>query len=89
MWSPDTIPDGPFIYINKEEGDIRKLFKNVTKAGQVNNQFFRENGLLVFLCTNPESTLKEIRYGLLIRFLMGPLFILTMKRVISGNFSRM
>ena len=60
MWSPDTIPDGPFIYINNEEGDIRKLFKNVTKVGQVNNQFFRENGLLVFLCTNPESALKEV-----------------------------
>lgn len=60
MWSPDTIPDGPFIYINNEEGDIRKLFKNVTKVGQVSNQYFRENGLLVFLCTNPESTLKEV-----------------------------
>ena len=60
IWSPDTIPDGPFIYINNEEGDIRKLFKNVTKVGQVSNQYFRENGLLVFLCTNPESTLKEV-----------------------------
>jgi len=29
MWAPDTIPDGPFIYINSEIGDIKKLFNNV------------------------------------------------------------
>jgi hypothetical protein len=60
IWAPDTIPDGPFIYVNSEIGDIRKLFRNVIKIGSVSNPFSRENGLLVFLCTDPATNVQEI-----------------------------
>jgi len=60
IWAPDTIPKGPFIYINRELGDIDKLFKNVVKAGTVNNSYFRENGLLVYLCNDPAVNVQEV-----------------------------
>lgn len=60
IWAPDSIPAGPLIYINREPGDIRKLFNNVTEIGSVNNSFFRENGLLVFLCTDPAVSVQEV-----------------------------
>jgi hypothetical protein len=60
MWAPDTIPDGPFIYINSEIGDIRKLFNSVTKIGSVSNSCSRENGLLIFLCTDPAVNVQEV-----------------------------
>ena len=60
IWAPDSIPAGPLIYVNREPGDIRKLFNNVTEIGSVKNSFFRENGLLVFLCTDPAVSVQEV-----------------------------
>jgi MFS family permease len=60
MWAPDTIPDGPFIYINTEIGDIKKLFNNVKQVGCISDQYSREKGLLVFLCTDPGVNVQEV-----------------------------
>jgi hypothetical protein len=60
MWAPDTIPDGPFIYINSEIGDIKKLFNNVREIGCINNAYSREKGLLVYLCTEPAVNVREV-----------------------------
>jgi hypothetical protein len=60
IWAPENIPVGPFIYVNSEIGDIKKLFNNVTKIGSVSNSYSRENGLLVFLCTDPAANVPEV-----------------------------
>jgi hypothetical protein len=60
MWAPDTIPAGPLIYVNREAGDIRKLFNNVREIGFINNAYSREKGLLVFLCTEPAVNVQEV-----------------------------
>jgi hypothetical protein len=60
IWSPDTIPEGPLIYINREAGDIKKLFNNVKEIGSVTDPWFRERGLLVFLCTDPAVNVQEV-----------------------------
>jgi MFS family permease len=60
MWAPDTIPDGPFIYVNSEVGDIKKLFNNVREIGCINNAYSREKGLFVFLCTEPAVNVQEV-----------------------------
>jgi hypothetical protein len=60
IWSPDTIPAGPMIYINNEPGDIRKLFNNVTEIGHITDPWSRENGLLVYLCSNPAVDVREV-----------------------------
>jgi hypothetical protein len=60
IWAPDTIPDGPFIYVNHNIGDIKKLFNNVKEIGQVSDFYAREKGLLVFLCTDPAVSVREV-----------------------------
>jgi hypothetical protein len=59
LWAPDTITNGPLIYINDEVGDIDELFDNYPEAGRVHNEYFRENGLMVLLCTSPGKQWKE------------------------------
>jgi hypothetical protein len=60
IWAPDSIPNGPIIYINKDQGDMPKLFNNVTEIGQVDNKYFRENGLKVFLCKLPKVDIQKV-----------------------------
>ncbi len=60
MWAPDTIPAGPFIYINNEPGDIKKLFNTVTETGQITDPWSREKGLLVYLCSDPATNVQEV-----------------------------
>jgi hypothetical protein len=60
IWAPETIPEGPLIYINNRIGDIKKLFNNVTLIGTVNDKYFRENGLMVFLCTDPAGDIRDV-----------------------------
>ncbi len=57
LWAPDSIKNGSLIYVNGEIGDIDFLFKSYKKVGQVDNKYFRENGLKVYYCTQPNDTL--------------------------------
>lgn len=59
LWAPDNISNGPFIYINDEVGDMDDLFENYPEAGRVNDEYFRENGVMVLLCTNPKENWQE------------------------------
>ncbi len=60
FWAPDSIPDGPFIYINREVGEMSELFSAITETGCVNNKYFREDGLKVFLCKSPKADIPEL-----------------------------
>ena len=60
LWAPDSISDGPFIYINDEVGDMDKMFNNYIEIDRVNDQYFRENGVMVLLCTDPKDQWKEL-----------------------------
>ena len=53
FWAPDSIPNGPIIYIYRNINDLEKLFKKIIVIGSVDNRFFRENGMKVFLCREP------------------------------------
>lgn len=59
FWAPDSISDGPLIYVNHELGDIDELFDCYKEIGRVHNEFFREKGLMVLLCTHPKKHWKE------------------------------
>ena len=63
LWAPDSIPDGPLIYINDEVGDIDELFSQYEEIGRVNNEYFRENGIMVLLCTRPKEGWEEFYAG--------------------------
>lgn len=60
LWAPDTIPGGAFIYINKDTGRTANLFDSVTEIGQVNDPYFRERGLKVFVCASPKTDIRKI-----------------------------
>ena len=58
LWAPDSAKNNTLIYINDEVGDIDKLFNNYREIGEIDDVNFRENGLKVFLCTNPRPEFK-------------------------------
>ncbi|WP_163712196.1 glycosyltransferase family 39 protein [Mangrovibacterium lignilyticum] len=55
FWAPDTIGMQPLLYIDQDMGDIEFLYQDVKLIGQVQNPYFRENGLKLYYCTNPIS----------------------------------
>ncbi len=59
LWAPDSISNGQLIYINDDVGDTGELFNECTEIGRVNNEYFRENGIMVLLCTNPKEGWRE------------------------------
>ena len=60
FWAPDTIPNGPIIYIYRDINDLEKYFGNISLVGSVDNRFFREMGLKVFLCREPLSDVSAV-----------------------------
>lgn len=60
LWAPDTIAQGPMIYINHEIAGLDKFFEQCSEIGAVNDPYFREKGLKVFLCVNPKDTMREV-----------------------------
>ncbi|MCX6270347.1 MAG: glycosyltransferase family 39 protein [Bacteroidetes bacterium] len=61
-WIPKSFnPDIEyFIYINKEPGvDVRKIFSQIHKIGQISNPDARELGTAVYLCSKPTTSFNE------------------------------
>jgi hypothetical protein len=58
FWAPDSVDNVPLIYVNDEVGDIDFLYESYKKVGQVDNIYFRENGLQVYYCTQPTDTFR-------------------------------
>ena len=58
LWAPDSFKRKNLIYINDTIGDIKYLYKSCVLKGKINNQYFRENGLMVFYCTQPVDSFK-------------------------------
>ncbi|MBN2350483.1 MAG: glycosyltransferase family 39 protein [Bacteroidales bacterium] len=63
QWAPDSVPNASMIYVNHEVGDIEFLFNSYKKIGQVNNKYFRENGLQVYYCSQPRDTFRIFYSG--------------------------
>ena len=55
LWAPDSINPDVFIYVNDEAGDTEWLFEKTLLAGQINNKYYREDGIQVYLCTQPKD----------------------------------
>lgn len=60
FWAPDSIPDGPLIYIYRDRNDMDEIFSEVSEIGSVDNIYFREKGLKVFLCRSPRKDVRKI-----------------------------
>jgi hypothetical protein len=54
LWSPDTISTMHFIYIDDEyPDDLKPMFREMTKIGEVQNPYAREKGTAVYLFSYP------------------------------------
>ncbi len=60
LWAPDTIPQGPVIYLSPDVNDMHKLFDEVTEVGSVHDPFFRESGVKVFLCRESSASVQVL-----------------------------
>ena len=60
IWAPESIPEGPIIYIYYDIGEMKNLYRSVSEIGHVNNPWFREKGLKVFLCTDAKTNVPEL-----------------------------
>lgn len=60
FWAPDSIPDGPMIYIFRNKTDIEKLFSDISETGTIKDKYFREPGLTVYLCKSPKKDICPI-----------------------------
>lgn len=52
-WMPDSLSISTLIYVNDETENIRQLFNRVDEVGKVQNPYFRETQLPVFICREP------------------------------------
>jgi hypothetical protein len=59
FWAPDSLVAHNFIVTDDDLGDIPRLFDQYTEIGAINDPYFRENGLKVWLCQNPKPLLNE------------------------------
>lgn len=58
LWAPDSVRNQSLIYVNHELGeDVEQTYDSCRLVGQVDNPYFRENGLKVFYCSGPSDTL--------------------------------
>jgi hypothetical protein len=59
LWAPDSIPEGPVVYIHRELGDMQSLFRRIDEIGVVRDPWFRESGIRVYLCRDPLPGMRE------------------------------
>jgi len=60
FWAPDSIPGNPVIYIYRDRNNMDELFSDVKEIGSVEDIYFRERGLKVFLCRSPKEDISKI-----------------------------
>ncbi len=60
FWAPETIPGSPVIYVYYNSDEMQSLFNSISEVGAVNNPWFREKGVKVFLCSNPKTDVKKV-----------------------------
>jgi len=60
FWAPDSIAGEPVIYVFYNSDELNPLFCDIKEVGTVNNPYFREKGLKVFLCNNPVENIGEV-----------------------------
>jgi hypothetical protein len=54
FWAPDSVTATNFIVTDRQLGSIPELFNKYSEVGMIENKYFRENGLKVYLCQDPK-----------------------------------
>jgi hypothetical protein len=53
LWAPDSLDAQFLIYVEWDTTHIKKLFKQIDLIGSIQDEYAREQGQRVFLCSNP------------------------------------
>ena len=53
LWAPDSADPDVLLLVNWNKGDIEPFFGSVRQAGEIDNIYFRDNGLKVYICEDP------------------------------------
>jgi 4-amino-4-deoxy-L-arabinose transferase-like glycosyltransferase len=54
FWAPDSVNNTTLIVVDDQLGSIDDLFSHYSVFGTVNDKYFRENGLHVYICRDPK-----------------------------------
>ena len=54
FWAPDSVTATSFIVTDRQLGSIPELFNSFSEVGRIDNKYFRENGVKVYLCQDPK-----------------------------------
>ncbi len=60
FWAPGSIPEEPVIYIYYNCEEFIQLFNDIKEVGAVNDPYFREKGVKVYLCKNPKTHINNV-----------------------------
>jgi MFS family permease len=60
FWAPETISEEPIIYVSYNSNEFQPLFNEITEIGCVQDPYFREKGMKVFLCRNPKTNIQDV-----------------------------
>ena len=60
FWAPDSISEEPIIYVSYNSDEFQLLFNEITEIGCVQDPYFREKGMKVFLCRNHKTNIQEV-----------------------------
>ncbi len=61
FWAPENLDDlHTLIYINDGVDDLKPLFAEIEKVGEISNPYARESGLPIWLCRYPDTHFYQI-----------------------------
>ena len=56
FWAPDSVNNTCLILVSRDDDKLDGLFDDYKEAATVHNEYFRENGLHVYVCRNPKPS---------------------------------
>jgi hypothetical protein len=59
FWAPEHVNNTSLIYIGRNPGPIDSLFNIYRQFATVDDPYFRENGLHVYICRDPKPSWQE------------------------------
>jgi hypothetical protein len=59
LWAPDSVDTQYLIFVDWDTTHIKKLFKQLVLVGSIQDEYAREQGQKVFLCSEPTDIFKS------------------------------
>jgi hypothetical protein len=62
LWAPDSATVRTLIYVDHDVDDLEKYFNNIETFARVDDPWFRERGMTVFICRDPVPEFREMYF---------------------------